>query len=100
MRGTRPGNARDAADELRARDVKVKRADVFGELTVERIRKTASNKDPGESVCGGSLEISSEFIEDMREAAHARAVEFIEAFLSMAQDTGLDVRLLGRLVKR
>ncbi len=92
--------AKDAADEIRARDAEVKRVDVFGELTAEQIRETASNKRAGESVCGGNLGVGSEFIESFPEVARARAVEFAEAFLSMAKETGLDVKLSGRLVKR
>jgi hypothetical protein len=97
--GDIPGT-RDPAGELRARDAEVKRADVFGErLTAEKIREIADVTAAGD-ICGGRLSVSSEFMEDAPEAARARAVEFVEAFLSMARDTGLDVKLSGRLVKR
>ncbi len=94
-------DARNVVGEVRARDAEVNRADVFGELTAEQVRETASNKRAGESVCGGSITLSALFIQNaIGGLPHARAVEFVEALLSMARETGLSVKLSGRLVKR
>lgn len=97
MGDVRVGNA---IDWIRARDAEVKRADVFGELKAEQVQETAGNKRAGETVASGSFSVSADFVTDSPDTARARAVEFVEAFLSMAKETGLDVKLSGRLVKR